>query len=94
MSPSGSGWGSGRTMTVSVGDGLPFVAASLGYRGRTARLENVLVGTSSAGIIFPTDHVFTMGVHYEQNDPAHRVRSVGGSDTGVAGFPTRADVNA
>jgi hypothetical protein len=65
-------------MKIQLKDGLPFVSTQLTYQGRRITLENVLLDTGSAGSIFPTDRVMSIGVEYEADDFVYRIRGVGG----------------
>jgi hypothetical protein len=42
-------------MDISVKNGLPFVSATIIFRGNSLTLENVLLDTGSAGTIFKVD---------------------------------------
>jgi len=50
------------------------------YGDRQITLENVLLDTGSAGSIFPTDQLLTIGLQYEAEDYVYRVRGVGGTE--------------
>jgi predicted aspartyl protease len=67
-------------MKIQLKDGLPFVSTQLTYQGRRITLENVLLDTGSAGSIFPTDRVLSIGVEYEADDFVYRIRGVGGEE--------------
>ena len=67
-------------MKIRLRDGLPYVTASLTYRGRQLSLEDVLLDTGSAGVIFSTDRVLAIGLTYEPDDMVHRIRGVGGTE--------------
>ncbi len=67
-------------MKIRLQDGLPYVTASLTYQGHQLSLENVLLDTGSAGAIFPTDKVVTIGLEYAPDDMVHRIRGVGGAE--------------
>ena len=67
-------------MTIRIQDGLPYVTAMLQYRGQQLQLSNVLLDTGSAGTVFAADTVLALGLHYEANDPVHRIRGVGGAE--------------
>jgi predicted aspartyl protease len=67
-------------MKIQLKDGLPFVSTQLTYQGRRITLENVLLDTGSAGSIFPTDRVMSIGVEYEADDFVYRIRGVGGEE--------------
>ncbi len=67
-------------MKIRLRDGLPYVMASLTYRGQQLSFRNVLLDTGSAGVIFSTDRVLTIGLTYEPEDMVHRIRGVGGAE--------------
>ena len=67
-------------MTIRLHDGLPYVTLMLQYRGQQLQLSNVLLDTGSAGTVFAADTVLTLGLHYEANDPVHRIRGLGGAE--------------
>ena len=67
-------------MNIRVRDGLPYVAATLMYRGRQLELENVLLDTGSAGTIFSTDKLLSIGLGYDADDMVRRIRGVGGAE--------------
>jgi hypothetical protein len=67
-------------MKLHIQDGLPYVTATLTYQGQELSLENVLLDTGSAGVIFSTDRVLEIGLHYAPEDAVHRIRGVGGAE--------------
>jgi len=67
-------------MKIRLQDGLPYVTASLIYQGQQLSFGNVLLDTGSAGAIFSTDKVLTVGLTYEPDDRVHRIRGVGGAE--------------
>lgn len=67
-------------MKIGLQDGLPFVTASIVYRGRSLEIENVLVDTGSLGTVFSIDTVVTIGLEPEYQDTVHRIRGVGGAE--------------
>ena len=67
-------------MKIRLRDGLPYVTASLTYQGQQLSFGNVLLDTGSAGVIFSTDRVLTIGLMYEPDDRVHRIRGVGGTE--------------
>jgi hypothetical protein len=67
-------------MKIRLRDGLPYVTASLTYRGEQLLFRNVLLDTGSAGAIFSTDRVLAIGLTYEPDDSVHRIRGVGGAE--------------
>ena len=67
-------------MKIRLQDGLPYVTASLTYRGQQMSFRNVLLDTGSAGVIFSIDQVLTINLTYEPEDMVHRIRGVGGTE--------------
>ena len=67
-------------MKIRLRDGLPYVTASLTYQGQQLSFGNVLLDTGSAGAIFSTNRVLTIGLMYEPDDRVHRIRGVGGTE--------------
>lgn len=67
-------------MRIRLQDGLPYVAATLLYRGHPLELHNVLLDTGSAGTIFSADRVLSIGLQYEVEDNVRRIRGVGGAE--------------
>jgi len=67
-------------MKIHLRDGLPYVTASLTYQGQQLSFKNVLLDTGSAGAIFSTDRVLTIGLMYEPDDRVQRIRGVGGTE--------------
>jgi len=51
-------------MRIRLQDGLPYVTATLTYRGQQMSFRNVLLDTGSAGVIFSTDRILTIGLTY------------------------------
>jgi len=67
-------------MNIRLRDGLPFITATIEYRGRRATFPWVLLDTGSAGCIFPTDKLLMIDLRYEPDDTVHRIRGVGGAE--------------
>ena len=67
-------------MRIRIKNGLPYVTATLVYHSQRATLKNVLLDTGSAGSIFSTDKIASIGLTYEPNDFVHRIRGIGGSE--------------
>lgn len=67
-------------MNIHLRNGLPFISATILYRGKRLTLKNVLLDTGSAGTVFSTDKVSPMGLTYELNDMIHSIRGVGSSE--------------
>lgn len=57
---------------------LPFIEATVEFRGESIKLENVLVDTGSAGTIFNVNKLETIGVKPEANDVTQTIQGVGG----------------
>jgi hypothetical protein len=65
---------------IQLRDGLPFVVVTLTYQGQQLELESVLLDTGSAGTIFPTDKLLSVGLHYDPEDMVNRIWGVGGAE--------------
>lgn len=65
-------------MKINSRYGLPFIEASICYRGEELRLMNVLLDTGSARTIFSADVVDAIGVKIEPGDFLNKIRGVGG----------------
>ncbi|NRG44589.1 retropepsin-like domain-containing protein [Bacillus sp. CRN 9] len=57
---------------------LPFIEATVTFRGQSLRLENVLLDTGSAGTIFNVNKLEEIGVKPEANDVTQTIQGVGG----------------
>lgn len=73
-------WYPGGDMKINLRDGLPFVTATLLYRGRILTLDSVLLDTGSGGTVFATDRVLTINLTYEASDLVRRIRGIGGAE--------------
>lgn len=58
--------------------GLPFIEATVTFRGRSLKLENVLIDTGSAGTIFNVNKLEEIGVKPESDDVTQTIQGVGG----------------
>ena len=67
-------------MNLDIRYGLPFVIATIKYRGRSIDLANVLLDTGSAGTIFQVERLMTIDLSMEPEDMIHRIRGVGGTE--------------
>jgi hypothetical protein len=67
-------------MNIRLRGGLPFVSVVLEYQGQRLILENTLLDTGSAGTVFATDKLLTIGLQYEPEDTVRRIRGVGGAE--------------
>jgi len=65
-------------MKIHVREGLPFVTVALVYQGKKLELAEVLIDTGSAGTIFSSDKVASIGLVAEPHDQIHQIRGVGG----------------
>jgi hypothetical protein len=65
---------------IRIVGGLPFVAATVEFAGRTAEFASVLVDTGSAGTVFSADRLLDVGVALEAKDEIRRIRGIGGSE--------------
>jgi predicted aspartyl protease len=67
-------------MKIGLAKGLPYIKASIEYRGRRLTLKNVLLDTGSASSVFSADKLLDIGLQYEPQDTIHRIRGVGGAE--------------
>jgi hypothetical protein len=67
-------------MKIRVQDGLPYVTASLSYRGQQITLERVLLDTGSMGTILSADEMDTIDLLPEPDDIIRQIRGVGGTE--------------
>jgi hypothetical protein len=65
---------------IRIENGLPYVTATLTYRGQQMTLEKILLDTGSVGTIFSADEVLAVGLQLEPDDIVHRIRGVGGTE--------------
>jgi len=63
-------------MKIQLFGGLPFVSASLAYRGKQTDFENMLLDTGSAGTVLSSDKVAAIGLIAEPDDFIRRIRGV------------------
>ena len=68
------------TTPIRIIDGLPFVAATLQANGQILQLEQVLLDTGSAGAVFKTDLLESIGVIPLPGDPLHLLHGIGGDE--------------
>ena len=67
-------------MKIQMKEGLPFVPATVVFRGRGGTLANMLLDTGSAGTLLSADRLLDIGVQFEPADPVRRIRGVGGAE--------------
>lgn len=67
-------------MKIRLRNNLPFVSATLFYRGKRLTLKNVILDTGSVSTIFSTDKVAQIRLTFELDDMLHTLRGVGGSE--------------
>lgn len=67
-------------MNIEFRDSLLFVSVLLEFQGQQIELHNCLLDTGSAGTIFATDQLASIGVHYEPDDIVHQIYGVGGTE--------------
>jgi hypothetical protein len=65
---------------IRLQDGLPYVTATLTYRGRQLALDKVILDTGSTGTVFSADRVPAIGLLPEPLDALHRVWGVRGAE--------------
>lgn len=67
-------------MKVRLQNGLPYLTATLMHQNQQLALQHLLLDTGSAGTIFSTDTVASIGLTYAPEDMVHRIRGVGGAE--------------
>ena len=67
-------------MKIQLLDGLPFVSASLLFRGKQLDFENMLLDTGSTGTVLASDKVAAIDLIAEPDDLIRRIRGVGGAE--------------
>lgn len=67
-------------MNIRLVGGLPYVRASLTYKGKRLDLDHVVLDTGSGGSIFSADELQRLGVVSEPEDRVYRVVGVGGKE--------------
>ncbi len=67
-------------MKIRVRHGLPYVMATLSYKGQKLTLDDVILDTGSAGTIFSAEKVSEIDLVPEPHDVIHQVRGVGGAE--------------
>lgn len=67
-------------MKIHLREGLPFISVTLTYKGKNLNLKEVLIDTGSAGSVFSSDKVASIGLVAEPYDPIRQIRGVGGSE--------------
>lgn len=65
---------------LSLRHELPFVTISLGYRGATIDIPDVLVDTGAASTVVNADVVSAVGLVWERTDRLRALRGVGGHE--------------
>lgn len=65
---------------LSLRHELPFVTISLGYRGATIDIPDVLVDTGAASTVVNADVVSAVGLIWERTDRLRALRGVGGHE--------------
>lgn len=67
-------------ISIIIKHDLPFVEATITFRGQTIKCENVLLDTGSAGTLFNVDKLIEIGVKPEPNDITHTIYGIGGTE--------------
>jgi hypothetical protein len=67
-------------MNLEIRYGLPFIVASIEYRGQIQELPNVLLDTGSTTTLFQVDRLLSIDLRMEPEDTIHRIRGVGGTE--------------
>jgi hypothetical protein len=66
-------------MKIDMQDGLPIVTVSISYKGKTMRLDDVLLDTGCSTTIFDTDEVEEIGLIIDRKSGSpRRMYGVGG----------------
>ena len=73
-------WIKKNMMIINEINGLPFVEATVIFRGRSLQLNHVLIDTGSAGTILNVNSLEKIGVKPEANDVTHTIYGVGGTE--------------
>lgn len=58
--------------------GLPFCKITIGYKGKSMILDNVLIDTGSGGTVFKMDKVDELGITIGKDDVIETISGVGG----------------
>lgn len=73
-------WTKKNMIKINEVSGLPFVEATVVFRGRYIQLKRILIDTGSAGTIFNVNSLEKIGVRPEANDVTHIIYGVGGNE--------------
>ncbi|WP_240374077.1 retropepsin-like aspartic protease [Bacillus piscicola] len=65
-------------ISLTEKNGLPFIEATVTFRGETLVLPELLVDTGSAGTILNVNHLEKIGVKPEPDDVVEMIHGVGG----------------
>jgi len=68
-------------MRLQLRDGLPFTRVAIRYLGKEIEIDNVLVDTGSASMLFAADELARISIIPEPDDTLYAIRGVGGSET-------------
>ena len=69
-------------MRLRLKDSLPFLTLTVGYKGKTVQLSDVLVDTGSASTILAADILVRIGIEPSPEDTLHTIRGIGGIEVG------------
>lgn len=67
-------------MQLRLRDSLPFVTLTVGHKGATVEIANVLVDTGSASTVLAADSLAQIGIEPSPEDILHTLRGVGGTE--------------
>jgi hypothetical protein len=67
-------------MKIRIEDGLPYVTATITYRGREMTIEKGLLDTGSMGTVFSSDKVEKVHLLAEPTDEIRQIYGVGGRE--------------
>ena len=68
-------------MNIRLIDGLPYVTATLTFRGSQLTLDKVVLDTGSAGTVLPADKVSAIGLVAEPTDAVRQIFGIGGAES-------------
>ncbi len=68
-------------MKLALEHDLPFITATLAYRGHSLEIPHVLIDTGSASTVFATDAVKALGITPSPDDRLRFLRGVGGTES-------------
>jgi predicted aspartyl protease len=73
-------WIKKNMININEINGLPFVEATVVFRGKSLQLTRVLIDTGSAGTILNVNKLEEIGVKPEANDVTYTIYGIGGAE--------------